>query len=259
MSTIHTIQLVLITTFAAFVAAVSSQATPHRANKPTQGIQIQATTPPRMPEALLLKGITSGLATLVVCVDKNGFLEDWLLAEASDQSLHYSIEQVIDQWNFVPAQKEGQYISARQQFPILIDAAGAQMSFRKATENSFSQSFFDPNDRSEIRDRQQSPIETIHPQELDQVPTLTKHVKPSVAPDAYQQSKGSSVTFVFYLDTEGRVRMPVPSKTSGLVSPAAIFAAQVALEQWRFAPPTRNGKTVITQLAQTINFSHIYQ
>ncbi len=254
MSTIRIIQLAFLSTLAAIVATVSLEAAPPGSNNPSQGIQIQVTTPPKIPDSLLQKGITSGLATLVVSVDENGFLEDWLLTEASD----HSIEQVIDQWNFDPARQRGRNISARQHFPILIDAAGAQVKFRKATNAPFSQNFFDPNDRSEIKNRYQSPIKTVHPRELDQTPPLTRHVKPRVGPETYQESKGSSVTFLFYLDTEGRVRMPTPSKTSGQISPAAIYAAQVALEQWRFEPPTRNGKTVITQLAQTINFSHIY-
>jgi len=223
-----------------------------------RGIEVQLDQPVRIPESLLQKGVSSGLATIVVSVDEFGFLEDWLLIEASDTSLVEVVADAIEGWEFRPAIQNGHPVAARQSFPIRINAAHALQAYTKANAKTFSKTFFDPADRSEIRTKQLNPTLFTHPSKLDRTPKLLRAVKPKVSPEAYQQSKGASVRFNFYLDSEGNVRMPSVSKISEAIPDEAILAAQQALEQWSFDAPTHQGKPATTQLAQTIHFSHLY-
>lgn len=259
MSNPHKILLFSVTLIAALLsnraALIAGPADSHA----SQGIGIEMTQAPKIPESLLKAGVTSALATLVVSVDENGALDDWLLVEASDQSLEKAIAEVIETWTFRPALQDGQAIAARQTFPLQFEAAAPTQRFSRLTNSdTLAYRYFDPADRSEIKHKYTQRIQLVDPPDLDQLPTLIEYVKPSVAPEVYAANKGASLRFTFYLDGEGRVRMPSLSHIDGPASPAAIFAAQTALEQWKFEPVTQGGKPVLTLLAQTIHFSHLY-
>jgi hypothetical protein len=60
------------------------------------------------------------------------------------------------------------------------------------------------------------------------------------------------VVLDFYIDTEGRPRMPVVLSAAHDVY---AIAAMEALLQWRFAPPTRQGRPAIVRATQQFSFA----
>jgi hypothetical protein len=61
-----------------------------------------------------------------------------------------------------------------------------------------------------------------------------------------------TVLIDFYIDPEGRTRMPVVLRAA---QELYAIAAIEALMQWRFTPPMRNGHRVIARATQLFSFS----
>jgi TonB family protein len=59
------------------------------------------------------------------------------------------------------------------------------------------------------------------------------------------------VAIDFYIDETGTVRMPAVSiKDDSELTALAVMA----LRQWKFEPPTRNGRPVLVKATQVFNF-----
>jgi hypothetical protein len=74
-----------------------------------------------------------------------------------------------------------------------------------------------------------------------------------VYPDGFTPTKGKpdSVMVSFFIDEEGRVRIPnVDSASSPLLIPNAIKA----VHYWQFKPPVRKGKPVLVFAAYALSF-----
>ena len=59
------------------------------------------------------------------------------------------------------------------------------------------------------------------------------------------------VVLDFYIDEQGRPRMPVVTHSD---DDALNLAAVEALSHWRFVPPTRNGVPVMVRAKQSFRF-----
>jgi TonB family protein len=59
------------------------------------------------------------------------------------------------------------------------------------------------------------------------------------------------VSVDFYIDETGVVRMPAVSPRDNIELTALSLEA---LRQWRFEPPTRNGKPVLVKASQVFSF-----
>jgi TonB family protein len=79
--------------------------------------------------------------------------------------------------------------------------------------------------------------------DLDRIPTPI-HV---VAPAALLRPDAGEVKVEFYIDEQGRVRIPVARETSDA---AFANAAVDAVSQWQFDPPTSKGKPVLVHAVQ---------
>lgn len=232
---------------------------PERSSGGTTGIEISMTKKPAFPRQLVSRGINAGLATIALSVDEYGILNDWLVVEATDRSLEGAIEAVIGSWEFRPATADGRPTAARQLFPVYFDASPAAAKNHPEKGDLFHVNYADPTQRAPSASKRSRPLLYASIKELDSLPRLLHYVNPSVAPEEYKASLGTSLGFDFYLDRDGRVRMPTLKTMRGEANEAAIYAAQTALEQWRFEPVTKEGRPVMTKLGQTITFSHIYR
>jgi TonB family protein len=79
--------------------------------------------------------------------------------------------------------------------------------------------------------------------DLDRIPTPL-HV---VAPAASLRPDAGEVKVEFYIDEQGKVRIPVARETSDA---AFANAAVDAVSQWQFEPPTSKGKAVLVHAVQ---------
>jgi len=77
-------------------------------------------------------------------------------------------------------------------------------------------------------------------------------VKPILPGGALSAGQERVVTVDFYIDEEGKVRVPAVDRD---VAEDRLAAAAVsAVEQWRFEPPLRKGHPVLVQVQQDFRF-----
>ena len=81
--------------------------------------------------------------------------------------------------------------------------------------------------------------------------TALRTVAPLWPDDLQPALKEARVALDFYIDEEGRPRMPVIAHTD---DDALNFAAVEALSHWRFMPPMRKGVPVLVRARQSFRF-----
>src|SRR5690348_4730103 len=75
--------------------------------------QIIQTVEARFPDALARRGIYEGEARIVLWIDAQGVLADWLLAGYTHPLLAREATEVLPQWRFKPARRDGEAVDAR--------------------------------------------------------------------------------------------------------------------------------------------------
>jgi TonB family protein len=88
--------------------------------------------------------------------------------------------------------------------------------------------------------------------DLDESPKVIHAVSPRYPAALATEKVAGRVILDFFIDEQGKVRMPALEKTD---HEAFVDAAAAALMEWQFAPPTRNGKPVIVQARQVFVFT----
>lgn len=220
--------------FAALAAALAAQVTP---------LRIEQTVEARFPHALSLTHLTSGEARVLVSIDADGKLVDWLVTGYTHQAFADEAVSVLRQWRYVAPTERGEPFGIRTELRFNFEATGRVVSLMAI-------------DTPEVLVRQMG----IGPRLVTRVcnlPELDRPIAPvnPVTP-SYPRSTGTapaarSVLVDFYVDETGQPRMPV------VVSSAHEVLAQAAvgaLNRWRFTTPTRAGKPVSVRVRQEFIF-----
>lgn len=215
---------------------------------------------PQFPYSLWKQGIKTGQATLLVTVDQDGFLLDWLVIEATHVDLVAKIDEAVPQWTFQPAMLNGVPVTGVQRIPIFFDVTHVDRLSQDDPATSRIQSSYlsyQERNRRSYRSRRKS-LQLASANELDRYPEAVVQTKPLISQASLQRSLGSNVTFKFYIDTNGRVRMPTLHKVDGNVDSNAILAVNEAFSQWQFKPLTTKRRPVTFEVSQTFEFSSLY-
>lgn len=206
-------------------------------------LKVIQTTEANFPPVLLADGITSGQVRAVVHVDAEGRLVDHLILAYSHRALATELSAVLPGWQFVVPRDHGEPISVRTIIEFDFTATGVVLSLTSShTQGALTRWLPGPLtvtlcdasalDRPLQATRTASPF---HP---------GRHLRPN-------QPKGTA-TIDFYVDTEGRPRMPVVAAASHEAFGAA---AGDAVAQWRFVPPTRASRPVVVRVRQEFVFN----
>lgn len=206
-------------------------------------VQIIQSVDSRFPPGLVLQGITEGTVRAVLNVDADGKLVDSLVTAYSHVELAQELNDVLRQWRYRPAVVRGDPVNARFEASFTFKAEGAvvstvsfeqmaSMAYRAAGERLYS-TVSRPGDI----DR---PLALVH---------LVQPRHPGKAPRT-GETRGT-VTVEFYIDAEGRVRMPAVVR---MTDEAFGYAAIAAVQEWRFTPPTRNGRPTVVRATQEFVF-----
>jgi len=207
--------------------------------KRIQPIRIIRTTEPNFPLAFSTMTTARGEASVLISVDAGGKLADWLVVSYTQKPFADEAVRAIKAWQYEPARRDGQAIAVRTILTFDFEADGKVMSV-------IPTEFFDIFVRSWLGERLISQI--CRPQDLDQPLQTVKTLQPRYAPppDAPANARARAL-LDFYVDETGRARMPVVVQASD-----ALFAAAAvdALDQWRFATPTRGRAPVAVHVQQ---------
>ncbi len=195
------------------------------------------------PPMMLYNAIYSGEVRAVISVDEKGVLTDCLVTGYTDKAFADAAVVALNRWIYQPARVKGRARSARADVLFLFKDQGVIVqNFPGALAQHAFAGFM--QGRYAYR-----PCKL---RELDRTPTPV-HVVPPTAP---KPSPGNRYTHAvkveFYIDEEGKVRMPAVARESADDAYAA--AAVSAVEQWRFEPPLRKGKPVLVYAQQEFTF-----
>jgi outer membrane biosynthesis protein TonB len=206
-------------------------------------VQILQTVEAKFPHELTAKGIREGEVRAVLIVDADGKLSDCLITAYTHPEFAIELLNAVRSWEYIPAKQNGEPTGQRIQIVFYFNQKGAIVSMLPAMAIASSLNRFI-----------QTPLTWLvcKASELDQVPVARERVSPrhpgkSMNPPA---SNGSA-TIDFYIDAEGRPRMPVVMKASH--EEFAVAAAE-ALLNWRFDPPTYRGRPIAVRMMQEFIF-----
>jgi TonB family protein len=209
----------------------------------TRALQITKVVHPVYPHGLRAKGVTEGDVTVVFSVDAEGQLEDVMPIAYSHVEFYTVTAATMKNWTFEPALNQGRPHPVVQ-FITLTFEAGHDVVSMSAADASVSWL----HSSGHLKDNYH--VATLP--ELDAIPTPINVVSPGY-PEAYLGSgREGHVTIEFYIDENGRTRMPAIIDHNGLEFGASSVDA---VSQWTFEPPKRNGRHVAVMVKQKFRFA----
>ncbi len=199
---------------------------------------------PTFPGGLQLQGITRGEVVVAVSVNTEGRVADFLVLGYTQESLARRCREALPEWRFTPARLDGVPVPTQLTLQVSFTLEGAVVS-----GNGLNHFFFDHLDS--WGDGRLS-YRLHHAGEIDRVPARVSTVTPKYAREAEQQGVRGKVRVNFYIDEEGRVRLP---SVDSAPQPYLAEKAVAAVREWRFAPPTSLGEPVLVAASQEFDFS----
>ncbi|MSU66802.1 MAG: energy transducer TonB [Opitutus sp.] len=197
----------------------------------------------QFPHDLLASGVSEGQVHALLMVGADGKLLDCFITAYTHPELARELLSAVRGWEFEPARERGEPVGQRVQIMFTFRSSGAILSMTPASMVAAS-----------VNRMFKAPLLQLvcKSSELDRKPALLESVSPRhpgkrLTPP---QPKGSA-QIDFYIDAEGRPRMPVMLRAS---HEAFAIAAADAILHWRFEPPTSNGRPVAVRMVQEFIF-----
>ncbi len=223
-----------VVSFAAFAAALAAQTTP---------LRIEQTVEPQFPHVLSLTHLTSGEARVVVNIDADGRLVDWLVTGYTHKAFADEAVSVLRQWRYGAPTEGGQPVGVRTELRFEFEATGRVVSLMaiETPEVLLKQMGIGPRLITHV----------CNLQELDRPIAPLNPVTPAYPRSTGAAAAARSVLVDFYVDETGQPRMPVVvSSAHDVLAQAAVGA----LNRWRFTTPTRAGRPVAVRVRQEFIF-----
>jgi TonB family protein len=222
------------------VAFAASRATPALSSEPPSDSAapgIVETREPMFPPGLQASGFSYGEADVAIKVDAAGKLGDVLVTAYTRRQFADEAVRAIKTWTFEPARSQGGPVGWVRNLRISFRVDGARIVIDNPEHPAGKLSILvNPDDHFDYR--------PCALRDLDRIPR-PRHV---VEPTGFQaRASGRPVVIEFYIDEEGRVRVPAVSEGDDA---AFANAALAAVSQWRFDPPTRAGTPVLVRASQ---------
>jgi TonB family protein len=214
-----------------------------RAEGVTRAARVIQTTEPIFPTTVSTRELDYGTAEIVINVDADGNLADWLVVSYTDEAFADEAVRAVKDWKYQPALAGGRAVGS------LLDLAFEFRAHLKVMTTSASDPYHG-RIASILGPRVTHLL--CQARELDRPVTAVQTVAPPSAQALGPAAAGGRVLVRFYVDRDGRPRMPViVSATEPWLAQAAVDA----LTQWRFAPPTLAGRPVEVRAEEEFVFA----
>lgn len=222
--------------------SVLSAAIPGRATDANAGIVINQTETLVYPFSMTVVGILEGEARVVISIDAEGRLNDALVVGYTNAAFADAAVGALKRWTYEPAYVDGFARASRAYvlFTFKNDMGVMVQKLPGTTDYSLFHLMAGRYAYSvcQLRD-------------LDRIP-IPVHVVAPASSGAGLRGGKRTVTVEFFIDEEGKVRVPAIGRDDRDDSYAA--AAVAAVEQWRFEPPLRKGRPVLVLARQDFTF-----
>lgn len=207
-------------------------------------LKIDQTWQPMFPQQATAIGFSTGEAHVVINVDANGALADWLVVGYSHPSFADQAMNAIKKWKFEPARWQGEPVPVVVRVDFNFERQGLTIVTQSPQENL--------QERFLELDKDQYAYRVHLLQELDHIPRPVHIVEPIYPADWANRGITGIVNIEFYIDEAGKVRLPAVESRG--VSPLLGNLALTAVQQWQFEPATCKGKPVLVRASQSFNF-----
>ena len=197
---------------------------------PPYGVEFRRYRAPELPSQMRATG-ESGYSVVAVTVGPDGRVTDAVGIEASDQAFIDAVLAVVPEWLFAPVEKPPTE-PRREVFHYRFRLSGVinVLSHREGAEAAFTGNGDDVAKIRTVRWSDMSaPPERLPPEPGDAPPPRIRGM--------------AEINFV--IDESGRVRVPAVVDASDW---DAALVALDAVKDWRFAPPTQEGKPVLVEV-----------
>ena len=207
-------------------------------------LKIIQTSQSNFPAALLSQGVTEGQVRAVLHIDADGKFQDCLVTGYTHRELVPELLAGVREWNFEAARQRGERIGTRAEAMFAFHARGAVLSLTSidalasGPNRLFAAEMISLLCRAADLDE---PLRAIH--------TVAPHHPGRSVPQPPAQP---TAVIDFYVDSEGRPRMPVVLRASHELY---AIAAIEALLQWRFTPPRQGGLPRLVRATQAFAFT----
>ena len=205
----------------------------------------KVTVDPVFPPTLRIEGILEGSVTVLLVIDKEGGLQDHLVLDASHRLFGKAVTDVLPTWEYFPIKENGRPVNAARRLTVDFRGGSAVISLlpHLAVEGIV------PGVSRFNEHRRAYAVASLS--DLDQVPTRVKTVAPYLPRPDGKSHHGRTVTFHFFIDETGGVRIPTADHEAiANVDETLLEAVHNALIQWQFTPPTIRGQPVVTRATQ---------
>lgn len=207
------------------------------------GLAVEQTDDLIYPFSMTVSGILAGEARLVISVAASGQLDDVLVVGYTQPAFADAAVAALKRWHYEPARVHGVAHSSRAHVYFTFkNGMGVMIQRMPGTLTSASIT---------RKDEERYTYSACQLRELDRIP-IPVHVVPPASFKSDPHGTKRTVTVEFYIDEDGRVRMPAIGRDEPDDDYAA--AAVSAVEQWRFEPPMRKGLPVLVLARQDFTF-----
>ncbi len=209
-----------------------------------QKLRLEKFVMPDFPDFLRMLGKNRGTVTVAIGRDAEGYVTDTFVLQSDHTRLSQACVKAVEQWRF--ARPSNRPPPGHEIVPVvrfLFSAKG--ITIVSATTGTLAGE----------KDEQRADAPLIMPAfaDLDAPPKPIDQSMPRLSGSmADRVPDGGTATIKFFVDEDGRVRVPVILECS---APELGESAISAVEHWRFEPPKVGGKPTIARETISLTFA----
>jgi TonB family protein len=233
--------LALVALGSAWLAAARATDLPARAAVPgDMPCKIHQSVAPVFPVRLLRDGIIRGEVQLMLEVDPVGRLTDLLVTAYTHREFAEEVLRAVRQWLFEPGHDEGRPVVSILGFTFNFETAGVVVIEKHSMPSRLA-----PISAEDYEYR----VHGLATLDRELVPL---HQPGPVYPREWiEQGRTGTVVIDFFIDETGQARLPViQAHPDAFLASAAV----ATVKEWRFKPPTCQGRPVLARAQQVFVF-----
>lgn len=209
-----------------------------------QPLGIIQTTEAVFPPEPLAWGYLTGRATIMIAVDASGKLTDSLAISYTQPYFARAALTALRQWTYEPARSNGRPVGVTKRIEFKFGVDGPVVVSQNVSV------FADELLRRIVPE--ESGYRAYDIQEIDGKLNAIRMVRPAYTKEMEARGLSGTVTLAYYVDEQGRVRLPVVLNDA---DPDLASQAVEAMKKWQFEPPTRHGQPVLVWVRQDVRFN----
>ena len=215
-------------------------------NQNYEPIQIIKTVELAYPQRLLLDSIDQGETSIMVMINHDGQLVDWMVTGYSHPLFAKEVLDALVKWRFIPAHSQGKPVVTRTELRFVFKNNALIRVLSNDTGLVAKQ---------KILERNTGYWAFVCPRENLDAPLDAKVEIAPMPPDQLGATAREGKVIVDYLvDPEGKVRMPLIVSADDEAFAQSVL---LAINECRYVVPRREGVPVITRVRKQFTFSPV--